>query len=580
MAILFRCQCTKKLAAREAFAGRQLKCPACTRLLTIPRQASFGDFVRFSCSCGKKMKARQTDAGAAVDCPLCGLETHIPRHRATMLAPAADSAALPRRTAITPTSAPTEMSSWTTPIRSTVEGPSPSSNPRLSPHTPRSAVMAAPARLGHGNDTLGGSPPAAWRDDAIRKSTPPPPEPRVKPLPWLTIMFLLALALLAAEYFFSKDSLAGPAQESALVNDLALTPVDTVELVTLRFGQLWKKGDKKSNDTAMVRYAEDLFKDIKWKDAFEDDVERVTLVWMPDARANLENQDPQTFKNDTCVIVHTRAPGQPHEVVKVGLEDRHRSEGKGKKAKGPATSDFTQQSFFKHTVYASAELDKAFYLPDDRVVVFSTVNGIRHFIQAYPELERPHPLALVIDAAAKHDLVIGYNTSRFNAAGAAVHDMHARLVSSNLAWMTVDETRAPESPALTGILTLMYDAPGQAFGVTKQTKTGKIGGEKPKVMAWQQAKNKKVEEYSLVFGYAPFTNAIWEEFASMSKSDPKLVFTGNFRTYPPRPQASGWIENAIDIILLVFLGVVGLGCVIILCFCGLRFFQALSRRAD
>src|SRR5262249_32988344 len=38
MAIHFACECGKKLAAREEFAGRQMKCPQCGRALAIPRR--------------------------------------------------------------------------------------------------------------------------------------------------------------------------------------------------------------------------------------------------------------------------------------------------------------------------------------------------------------------------------------------------------------------------------------------------------------------------------------------------------------------------------------------------------------
>jgi hypothetical protein len=36
MPILFACQCGKALQAREDFAGRRMKCPACEQVITIP----------------------------------------------------------------------------------------------------------------------------------------------------------------------------------------------------------------------------------------------------------------------------------------------------------------------------------------------------------------------------------------------------------------------------------------------------------------------------------------------------------------------------------------------------------------
>ena len=37
MSISFSCECGKKLAAKDNFAGRRLKCPGCGKSLTIPQ---------------------------------------------------------------------------------------------------------------------------------------------------------------------------------------------------------------------------------------------------------------------------------------------------------------------------------------------------------------------------------------------------------------------------------------------------------------------------------------------------------------------------------------------------------------
>src|SRR4051812_18733116 len=38
MAIVFNCQCGQKLSAKDEHAGKQIKCPNCQAVLTVPRQ--------------------------------------------------------------------------------------------------------------------------------------------------------------------------------------------------------------------------------------------------------------------------------------------------------------------------------------------------------------------------------------------------------------------------------------------------------------------------------------------------------------------------------------------------------------
>jgi DNA-directed RNA polymerase subunit RPC12/RpoP len=102
MSISFNCECGKKLAAKDSFAGRRLKCPGCGRSLTIPAARAVATqlaeagvsarrgrgaiairtspgFVHFACDdCGRKMRARLTDVGKDIDCPRCGVEMAIP----------------------------------------------------------------------------------------------------------------------------------------------------------------------------------------------------------------------------------------------------------------------------------------------------------------------------------------------------------------------------------------------------------------------------------------------------------------------------------------------------------------------
>jgi predicted RNA-binding Zn-ribbon protein involved in translation (DUF1610 family) len=109
MSISFSCDCGKKLAAKETFAGRRLKCPGCGKALTIPARraaatqlAGVGsaavktgaaktviapsEFLHFACTCGRKMRAREADAGLEIDCPSCGQEMAIPHANGATLA--------------------------------------------------------------------------------------------------------------------------------------------------------------------------------------------------------------------------------------------------------------------------------------------------------------------------------------------------------------------------------------------------------------------------------------------------------------------------------------------------------------
>jgi DNA-directed RNA polymerase subunit M/transcription elongation factor TFIIS len=97
MSISFHCECGKKLAAKESFVGRRLKCPGCGKVQTIPKARAVATqlagagahkgvktvfaspgFVHFACDCGRKLRARRADVGRDFDCPRCGTEMTIP----------------------------------------------------------------------------------------------------------------------------------------------------------------------------------------------------------------------------------------------------------------------------------------------------------------------------------------------------------------------------------------------------------------------------------------------------------------------------------------------------------------------
>jgi DNA-directed RNA polymerase subunit RPC12/RpoP len=102
MPIPFTCECGKQLQAKEEFAGRRIKCPACQRLLTIPAAPAAVTVaavepvtvpaaappvaagpIRFSCRCGKWLQADASKVGRPLRCPGCGATMTVPAHSET-----------------------------------------------------------------------------------------------------------------------------------------------------------------------------------------------------------------------------------------------------------------------------------------------------------------------------------------------------------------------------------------------------------------------------------------------------------------------------------------------------------------
>jgi hypothetical protein len=85
----------------------------------------------------------------------------------------------------------------------------------------------------------------------------------------------------AMDQAFQADGLGqkerAAAEQTADVEELMLIPPETVEIVTIRFGSLLEHPQRKT-DSAALRFARDLVKDHGWD---ENDLERVTLIWMP-----------------------------------------------------------------------------------------------------------------------------------------------------------------------------------------------------------------------------------------------------------------------------------------------------------
>src|SRR5689334_3296414 len=84
MPLLLECDCGKRLNVPDEHAGKRVKCPACSQVLTVPGgrpDAPAGGMVRFTCACGRAMRARAEYAGQVVRCPACRAELEVPGPR-------------------------------------------------------------------------------------------------------------------------------------------------------------------------------------------------------------------------------------------------------------------------------------------------------------------------------------------------------------------------------------------------------------------------------------------------------------------------------------------------------------------
>jgi DNA-directed RNA polymerase subunit RPC12/RpoP len=89
MPIPVSCVCGRQFKVPDEYAGRKIKCPACTGALSVttapeaprPVEAStmpLPGMVVFACGCGKQMQAKVQYAGRSVRCPACGAAVTVP----------------------------------------------------------------------------------------------------------------------------------------------------------------------------------------------------------------------------------------------------------------------------------------------------------------------------------------------------------------------------------------------------------------------------------------------------------------------------------------------------------------------
>ncbi len=93
MPIRVKCSCGKQFGAAEKYAGRKVKCPACSQPVVIPeantqastKVPSTGDApasapakMAVKCACGQVVSAKASLAGKTVKCPGCKKPLKIP----------------------------------------------------------------------------------------------------------------------------------------------------------------------------------------------------------------------------------------------------------------------------------------------------------------------------------------------------------------------------------------------------------------------------------------------------------------------------------------------------------------------
>ena len=72
------CACGKRLRVPDSLAGKQVKCPACAKVFTVPAAAPTVEKVIVKCACGQKLAAPASAAGKKIRCPNCDAITAVP----------------------------------------------------------------------------------------------------------------------------------------------------------------------------------------------------------------------------------------------------------------------------------------------------------------------------------------------------------------------------------------------------------------------------------------------------------------------------------------------------------------------
>jgi hypothetical protein len=495
MSIPFRCDCGKQLAAKDEFAGKRLKCPACGKLLTIPRRAALTPtrpagathphisltktqpaprgFIRFVCSCGRKLKARLADAGLEIDCPICGQEMKIPEADGATTAPKANAMAPPTAKKpvpppLTARSVPTRPAPETTktkPLnlpppapptnRNLMEASDPlTSHPAPAPITTRRPMTADTAAVLDDGLSQRSAP---WRDDQVRaRSGRPPAEPKVRSRWLAAVMVLAIIGLIGLEWYLVRQVPASHAPTSTTIPEATLIPEDAVSVVTFRVAEV--ANDKTRPGDGVLKVIRQILeeKDIHWPPARA--LERVTLVTMP---------PPPAPKS--------QAPAPPPADPKGG-KGQPKGQPKGPKTPPYANTELTilraREAFKEPPLLDALETnkpgrerigklaysyngDRAAMFPNDTTVVKGNKASVAHFVRAPKESESAQMSKALKDAGI-HDLVIAVNLAATQVVPQGKQDKTKHLKNFTSALVMMDDSSdGGSNPKM--LVRLIYD---------------------------------------------------------------------------------------------------------------------------
>lgn len=358
MTIPFACSCGKSFQAKDEFAGKRTKCPACGQVLVIP-QPSRADapppepaaMIHFRCDCGKEFKVKPEFAGRSTKCPACGRALVIPGGRAT---PA------PAKVPPPPEPAPAAVGGW-----DEVETPAEKPGDDLPRPKKRSARRRSPALLivlGILAVALAGAGGVAgwlwWQNrdagrpiDRSARHTPAPPPKN------------------------PEDEANEAASKVDLGEDLNLVPKDAkafaaVRVADLMASPLLQQLRRPPLGLLLPDPDKELERLVGLKPA---DIERVTVV------------SPVLNFTLYWAMAYTRKPYDQAKVLQLlGPTEERQHRGK--------------------TYHYSTEHRVAVYFPKDRLVVVGPEEGVQLFIVPPESIAKGMSIPLKLAATERHHL--------------------------------------------------------------------------------------------------------------------------------------------------------------------------------
>lgn len=304
MAIRFSCKCGKKLQARDEFAGRQMKCPQCKQVLTIPRSSAApgGAGGSGSGTSGGTGSAGSAGSAAAGGPP----STPLPSGKTTPVPPAVRPATQPNMPGPRPDSPRPESPRQAKPVtpiaeihfEEVTEVLSVSEEvvilePDEAPVPPRAGKLGAmPAAVATAAPpTAPAAPPPGifltqkatlWRGDDQKLLDPESdrPDPRDRSRwPIKLVAALLVAAAVVALVFFGPgviNGLIGEATPEAKHADLDYVPQKAFAMASARVADLWQSPSLRQLPEALREQLADKMR--RKTGLAPSDIERVTVI--------------------------------------------------------------------------------------------------------------------------------------------------------------------------------------------------------------------------------------------------------------------------------------------------------------